>query len=215
MTLASPRHPAQRRKISRPPTGWNRREESDEIAAIVSGNLKRLRVSRNLTLDALAKISGVSRGMLNQIELGHSVPTISLLWKVARALGLPFAALTSGGGPRGTILLPAAKAKTLTSADGAFTSRALFPFDTEQRAEFYKLTLAANAVEHADPHAPGTMENIFVAEGKIEITADGVAYVLKAEDSIFFEADVPHSYRNLGAKTATLYLVMNYAKLGG
>jgi quercetin dioxygenase-like cupin family protein len=153
--------------------------------------------------------------MLSQIELGRSVPTISLLWKVAHALGVPFAALTSDGSAGGTVLLTAEKAKLLTSAAGSFTSRALFPFDSERRVEFYKLTLAPDSEEIAEPHAPGTTENLVVAAGQVEITAAGVSYILRADDAILFEADVPHRYRNIGAKTAVMYLVMTYTDAVG
>lgn len=189
--------------------------DASQIAAIVARNLKRLRTRRNLSLEALAKLSSVSRGMLSQIELGRSVPTISLLWKVAHALGVPFAALTSDGNAGGTIVLPHEKAKLLTSAGGNFTSRALFPFDSERKVEFYKLTLAPNSEEVADPHAPGTMENLVVASGQVEITAAGVSYILRADDAILFEADVPHAYRNIGGKTAVMYLVMTYTDAVG
>jgi transcriptional regulator with XRE-family HTH domain len=188
---------------------------AEEIASVVSHNVKRLRLRRNLSLEALAKLSSVSRGMLSQIELGRSVPTIALLWKVSQALGVPFSALTTDTAAGGTVVLPAAKAKLLTSAGGAFTSRALFPFDAERRVEFYKLTLAPRAEEIAEPHAPGTMENLTVASGHVEIVADGISYLLQPEDAILFQADVPHCYRNLGSKTAVMYLVMTYADTVG
>lgn len=206
---------ARRTSADQPAAVTVREGEAGQIAAIVSRNLKRLRTRRELSLEALAKLSNVSRGMLSQIELGRSVPTISLLWKVARALGVPFAALTSDDATGGTVLMPADKAKTLTSSGGAFTSRALFPFDAERRVEFYKLTLAPNAEEVADPHAPGTRENLTVAAGQVEITAAGVSYILRPDDAIMFEADVPHRYRNLGGKTAVMYLVMTYADAVG
>jgi transcriptional regulator with XRE-family HTH domain len=192
-----------------------RGEEASGIAGIVSQNLKRLRMRRNLSLEELANRSNVSRGMLSQIELGRSVPTISLLWKVARALDVPFAALTSDSTTGGTVVLTADKAKSLTSAGGAFTSRALFPFDAERRVEFYKLTLAPGAVEEADPHPPGTTENLTVVTGSIEIGVGGVSYPLKTDDAILFIADVPHTYRNIGGKTAVMYLVMTYANTLG
>ncbi len=198
-----------------PPGSSTGANSPDEIADIVSRNLKRLRIKRNLSLEALANTAGVSRGMLSQIELGRSVPTISLLWKIARALDVPFSALTSDHTATGNIVLPAAHAKILTSAGAAFTSRALFPFETERRVEFYKLTLAPHALETADPHAPGTTENLVVAAGQVEITAAGVSYVLKTDDAILFAADLPHSYRNLGAKTAIMYLVMTYTEAIG
>jgi transcriptional regulator with XRE-family HTH domain len=215
--MASPRkRAASPRKAPAEPAASPRSTEGPEqIADIVSRNLKRIRTRRNLSLEALSKLSDVSRGMLSQIELGRSVPTIALLWKVARALGVPFAALTSDGTTGGTILLPADKAKMLTSANGSFTSRALFPFESERRVEFYKLTLAPNSQEIADPHAPGTTENLTVVSGQVEITAAGISYILRPEDAIMFEADVPHSYRNLGAKTAVMYLVMTYADAVG
>ena len=54
-----------------------------------------MRVKRGLSLERLAKASGVSRAMLCQIELGQSAPTINILWKIARALDVPFSALIS------------------------------------------------------------------------------------------------------------------------
>jgi transcriptional regulator with XRE-family HTH domain len=190
-----------------------REEEIAGVAGIVGRNLKRLRLKRELSLEALAKEAGVSRGMLSQIELSRSVPTIALLWRVARALDVPFSALTSDDTPDGTVVMPAAKAKILTSADGGFTSRALFPFDAERRVEFYRLTLAPGAEEIATPHAPGATENLVVASGQVEISVAGVPHMLNADDAIVFVADVPHAYRNHGTTEAVLYLVMTYVNV--
>jgi mannose-6-phosphate isomerase-like protein (cupin superfamily) len=49
-----------------------------------------------------------------------------------------------------------------------------------------------------------------VASGQAEIVVAGVSHVLKADDAILFEADVPHAYRNMGTKQAVMYLVMTY-----
>ncbi len=78
--------------------------------------------------------------MLSQIELGQSTPTINVLWKIARALGVPFSALISDQSLGGTSLILAARAKVLTSHDGSFTSRALFPLDVPRTVEFYEIT---------------------------------------------------------------------------
>ena len=186
--------------------------EAHELAETVGHNLKRLRQSRGHSLERLAKLAGVSRAMLSQIELGRSTPTIALLWKVARALEVPFSALTTPGGGSGTVVLRASSAKLLTSADGHFTSRALFPFDAERRVEFYKLTLAGHAEEAAEPHAAGTLENLTVVAGEVEIEVAGHIHTLRADDAILFQADVPHTYRNRGTLTAVMYLVMTYVE---
>src|SRR4051812_37078674 len=48
----------------------------------VGEQLRRVRSGRGMSLEALARASGVSRAMLSQIELGRSTPTIKVLWKV-------------------------------------------------------------------------------------------------------------------------------------
>ncbi|MFN0248871.1 MAG: helix-turn-helix domain-containing protein [Kofleriaceae bacterium] len=186
--------------------------EATDLAPVVGGNLRRLRTRRGLSLERLAQISGVSRAMLGQIELGQSAPTINVLWKIARALEVTFSALISARTQTGALVLRSNESKILTSKDRTFSSRALFPFDERRRVEFYELRLAAGSVEDADAHPPGTSENLVCTAGTIEIDVSGDTHKLEAGDSILFEADTPHAYRNVGRTEAVMYLVMTYAE---
>jgi transcriptional regulator with XRE-family HTH domain len=186
--------------------------EATDLAPVVGSNLRRLRTRRGLSLERLAQISGVSRAMLGQIELGQSAPTINVLWKIARALEVTFSALISARTQSGALVLRATESKILTSKDRSFTSRALFPFDEPRRVEFYELRLAAASVEEADAHPPGTSENLVVTAGTLEIDVAGDTHRLEAGDSILFEADTPHAYRNPGKVETVMYLVMTYAE---
>jgi transcriptional regulator with XRE-family HTH domain len=170
---------------------------------------------RGLSLEKLSRQSGVSRAMLGQVELGQSAPTINVLWKISTALGVPFSALISSRSSGGISVLRAEQAKKLTSHDGTFSSRALFPFDEPRRVEFYELRLAPRGVERADAHAPGTVENLVVSEGQVAIELAGTAQTLGPGDAIVFEADEPHAYRNTGSGEALMYLVMTYADTVG
>ncbi len=183
-----------------------------DLAPVVGGNLRRLRTRRGLSLERLAQISGVSRAMLGQIELGQSAPTINVLWKIARALEVTFSALISARTQSGALVLRSAESKLLTSKDRSFSSRALFPFDEPRRVEFYELRLSAGSTEDADAHPPGTSENLVVTAGTIEIDVAGDTHKLETGDSILFEADTPHAYRNVGRSEAVMYLVMTYAE---
>lgn len=190
-------------------------EASANLRPAVGTNLRRLRLQRGLSLERLSQACGVSRAMLSQIELGHSTPTINVVWKIAHALDLPFSALIATPRARGLSILRRQEAKVLSSHDGAFTSRALFPFDSPRRVEFYELRLAPRAEERAEPHPPGTVENLVVSTGRVEIEANEVRQTLEPGDAIVFQADVPHAYRNLEAGEAVLYLVMTYAEQVG
>ncbi len=187
-------------------------QENTDLAPVVGANLRRLRTRRGLSLERLAQISGVSRAMLGQIELGQSAPTINVLWKIARALEVTFSALISARTQSGALVLRSQESKILTSKDRSFSSRALCPFDEPRRVEFYELRLSAGSVEDADAHPPGTTENLVVTAGTVEIDVAGDTHRLETGDSILFEADTPHAYRNPGKGEAVMYLVMTYAE---
>jgi transcriptional regulator with XRE-family HTH domain len=186
-------------------------EDGEAVAPAVGANLRRLRGKRGLSLERLARRAGVSRAMLSQIELGHSAPTINLLWKVARALDVTFASLVAQRSDTATVVLPAHEARLLTNQKGTFSSRALFPLGERRRAEFYELRLKGAGEEVAHPHTPGTVENLVVASGVVDLDVAGATHRLNAGDAIQFSADVLHSYRNGGNADAVMYLVMTYA----
>jgi transcriptional regulator with XRE-family HTH domain len=185
-------------------------EEATDLTPILGANLRRLRIRRGLSLERLARASGVSRAMLGQIELGQSTPTINVVWKIARALGVPFSALIGQSERPRTALLSSERAKVLTSADGKFISRALFPYDEARKVEFYELRLRPQGSEIAEAHAAGTTENLVVTAGSLSLLVDSERFALESGDAVFFEADVPHEYHNAGDDDVVMYLVMTY-----
>jgi transcriptional regulator with XRE-family HTH domain len=183
-----------------------------DLTPVVGATLRRLRVKRGLSLERLARVSGVSRAMLGQIELGKSTPTINVLWKVAQALDVSFSTLLGQRErPKTAVLIERARGKILSSQDGSFTSRALFPFDVSRKVEFYELRLAPHGIERADPHTMGTTENLVVTAGWLQLRVGSEQFRLGPGDAIFFEADVPHEYQNSGQDEAVMYLVMTYS----
>ena len=90
---------------------------NDNLGLVVGQNIKRLRSRRNLSLEALAKISGVSRAMLGQIETGRSVPTINVVWKIACAFDVPFSTLIAMPNAEAIRMLPASEANCSGAGD--------------------------------------------------------------------------------------------------
>ncbi len=210
---AASHDPAPVTEVTPPPA--SEPPSAPDLTPIVGANLRRLRVKRGLSLERMARASGVSRAMLGQIELGQSTPTINVVWKIARALDVSFSTLITERSAASAALVLRERAKLLTSHDGSFTSRALFPFDQARNVEFYELHLAAHSTELADPHPRGTMENLVVTTGSLELTVGSDRHQLRTGDAILFEADVPHSYKNTGSVVTTMYLVMTYTNKTG
>jgi ribosome-binding protein aMBF1 (putative translation factor) len=60
-----------------------------DMRDLIAHNLQKLRNNRGLSLVTLSARSRVSYWTLQEVELGRALPTIEVLWKVARVLGVP------------------------------------------------------------------------------------------------------------------------------
>lgn len=183
-----------------------------QLDAVVGHNMKELRTQRGLSLDQLARLTGISRTVLGQIELGKAPSSVSVVWRIAQAFGVHFSALLATSERLENTVLRAADAKRLVGPDGRFSSRALYPFSEKPQAEFYELYLGPHSREDAQAHAPGTRENLIVTAGRLELTCGGDRWELGKGDAIVFTADKPHAYVNPGREECWMYLVMTYAR---
>lgn len=158
-TLQSLRNPSERTPFA---VKCQPGEDMTGLAAIIGGNVRKLRKQRQWSLENLAQLSEVSRAMLSQIELGRSAPTITVLCKIAYALGVPISAFLTEDREERIWLMPASSAKLSSSKDGCFYSRALFPVAQAKprRVEFYELRLKVSGIEIATPYPQGTIANL-------------------------------------------------------
>jgi len=182
-----------------------------ELAQRVAENLRRKRKARGMSLDDLARASGVSRAALSQVETVKTNPTVGLLWKIAVGLGVPFADLI-GEVRSGTSVLRRGDAQVLRSLDGKLESRPLTPAGASALVELYELRLSARSTHASEPHAPGTHEFIVVLSGSMRLHVEGEVIDLMAGDSVSFAADKPHSYENAGSSEARYHNVILYER---
>jgi transcriptional regulator with XRE-family HTH domain len=182
-----------------------------EMGKRISENLKERRRVLGLSLDDLARASGVSRAALSQIETCKTNPSLNVLWKVAVGLGIPFSDLM-GHGRDGASLLRRAEAEVLKSPDGKFESRPLARAGAGPGVEVYELRLAAHASHAAEPHGAGTRELIVVLAGSLRMTVGPESYVLGLGDSLVFQADQPHTYENPASNEGRYHNVIVYRR---
>lgn len=181
------------------------------LATIIARNVKRLRLRARLTHDALAERTGLDPAEIEKLEAGSADASITLLWRIAGGLDVPFAALIAGQAARGAVVLRRERTEPFTSDDGFFTSRPLAPFDQASPTEFYEVRVTPGHVHPSEAHAPGTSETLVVSKGLLEVTVGREdPYRLGAGDSIVFQADLPHAYSNPGTETTVFHLVVQY-----
>ncbi len=168
-------------------------ETDNTILTQLPARLKAARRAQDLSLDAVAKLSGVSRSMVSQIERGESSPTIATLWNLTRALQVDFAGLLDGAAGAAQIeTLRAADVPTIDNLGSGCRIRILSPPEDAGRHEVYELTIAKGGMLDSQPHARGAREHLTVIDGTVTVTSGEVSSTLNAGDTARYAADVMH-----------------------
>ena len=175
----------------------------------VAATLKRLRRKKNLSLEELAQLSGVSRSMLSQIERDTTNPTVATLWRITTALGVSIDEALGSAAPKEDLeLLAGPTLPQLGSADGLMLLRVLGPMASAGIHEWYELTAKPKGLLDSKAHAAGTWEHLYVTEGEITVSSGDQRQVVLAGSLVRYRADVPHSLRNSGKATAKAWLTV-------
>ncbi|MGB0798133.1 MAG: helix-turn-helix domain-containing protein, partial [Planktomarina sp.] len=114
--------------------------DRNDILDRMAGRLKAARKAKDLSLDAVAKLSGVSRSMVSQIERGESSPTVSTLWNLTQALQVDFAGLVDDNTtPRGIEVMSSAATPTIANRGEGCRIRILSAPEQAGSHEVYEL----------------------------------------------------------------------------
>ena len=181
-----------------------------EIQKTVARNIRRIREQKKITLETAAKLTGVSRSMLAQMEKGEVNPTISILWKIASGYKVSFSSLLDNGSS--ALLIRCGEMEPLLEDGGRYINRPAFPFQADRPFETYCIEIRPGGFLQAQAHLAGAEEYTAVFSGTVEIVADQETFRLNEGDSLRFQADVPHSYRNVGPQTVRLSMMIYYAR---
>jgi transcriptional regulator with XRE-family HTH domain len=177
----------------------------DRLAA----SLRESRKSRGLSLDAVAKLSGVSRSMVSQIERGESSPTVATLWNLTQALQVDFAGLLEGRTEPGIEVVRAVQAPVIGGRGQGLTIRILSSEDAVGEHEVYDLRFAVGGRLDSEPHSPGCREHLTVIEGSIRVHSGEDEQVLGPGDTARYPADRPHTIASEGGAARALLIVQD------
>lgn len=186
----------------------------------IARNLRRWRLTRELTLTALAEQAGVAKSTVSLIERGQGNPSIDTVWALAAALGVPFASLFHDEPPADDVTVVRADDASVIAVDQAgldtdgLVIRHLLTRTGGALIEIYTLELDEGAVRHADAHVAGLFEHLTIAAGTVEISTESFSEVVSQGDLISFRADRPHTYRVIKGPVR-LVSVHEYPKRNG
>lgn len=181
---------------------------SDEVAAAVAYNTRRLRALRGWSLDQLATRSGVSKGMLVHLEAARTNPSLGTLCKLAETLGISLAGLVEPPVAASVRVVEPDQVVRLWHSDAGSVGDLLVGSDERDHLELWHWTLAPGDRHESDAHARGTREMLHVLSGEMVLTVDGTAHVVRAGGAALLLADHDHAYRNDTTTPVELVMVV-------
>lgn len=162
--------------------------QNQTFKAHIASYLKALRQKRGLSLDATAKLTGVSKAMLGQIEREESSPTIATLWKIASGLETSFSAFFAND-PR------LWQSESTFPDDPLMKVKTIFPYTADARLEMFEIKLTGHHQQISSPHRIGVIEHIHVLAGEMNVLIDGQWQPVRQGESFRFVGDQPHAYQ--------------------
>ena len=178
---------------------------------IIGNKLKDIRNKRNLSLDEVAKLTGVSKAMLGQIERGKSNPTVSTLWKIATGLKVSFS-LFIDENQDDLKVIDKNDISPIIEDNNRMKLYPIFQFDSNKGFEIFTIELEPDCNHISTPHNDGVEEYIIVTEGQIEMDINGEKFILQKGNSIRFMANKPHSYKNINNNKSVFQNIILYFK---
>lgn len=186
-------------------------DEEAGLGLRIGGEIRELRQQRQVTLTGLAEQTGLSVGLLSQIERGLSEPSVQALHRIATALGVTLGSFfrepeEAPAGPGEDIVVRRGRRKRLDYG-GGLVDELLSP-SLDGQLELLLCRLAPGSSSGAEPYCHAGEEAGYVLAGSLELTVDGVTHLLQAGDSFGFPSLKPHSYRNLSTQETVVVWVV-------
>lgn len=178
------------------------RPSIDPAFALQFGAMRR---ARRLTLDQVAKATGLDKSYLSRLERAHKAPSIATVMKVAQALEVPVSALFGETIDDASIHVVRAQKDAAPSGSAkAFTPLSQAARDPAMEAFLFH---PGPAFEPRGQVDHGGVEMIFVVEGGIEIRFSDRVVALEKGDFIQFPGHFPHQLRKTQALSTALIVV--------
>ncbi len=159
--------------------------------------IRLMRQRAGLSIQEVAKRTGLSSGMISQVERALATPSVRTLRLLSIALGVPISYFFEEHEPVSPARYIVRKndRRLLRLTASGVVKEALTPAEKGE-IEFYELTLNPGGSSGSDFVRHTGEKAGYVLAGKLRLWLDHEAHVLEAGDSFRFPSTVPHMFDN-------------------
>jgi transcriptional regulator with XRE-family HTH domain len=170
--------------------------------------LRRLRQEQGLTLEDISRTSGLSIGGLSQLERGKGNPAFFTLIKIAHALDVPVARLLHVERTASPVVRRGEQRELSPHVidDDAVSALMMTP-DLDRSLQVVRYIIPPGVSTDDTPFAHAGEEFMTVLTGVLSVHVNGMAYTLRAGDSISFDSALVHAFGNAGTEPVEMIFV--------
>lgn len=186
-----------------------------KIEQYIGIQIKRQRQSQGLKIADVARLAGISQGMLSKIENAQVSTSLETLNRLCDTLGMPMSRLFSQFDQQGrdALLVKAGDGMEVVrrGTEKGHTYHLLnHSRGPKKNMEAYLVAMDDASEEFPTFSHPGT-EFIHVLQGHIVYRHGNHLYELGPGDSLTFDSDIPHGPEKLLEVPIQLLSIMNYS----
>lgn len=179
----------------------------------IAEKIKELRTAKQLSLERLAKLTGLTKGYLSRIENSPKPPPIYTLSKISSALGIDVTKLLSNSDevtPVEPVKITISKNSEHTVTDGRGTPYGYVyeALATKKQGKNMEPFLVTVGFKRASEFQHEGEEFLYVLEGKLEFFFKDKSFILEKGDSVYFDSTYPHGGKSLGEVAAKILIVI-------
>lgn len=182
----------------------NERAKDDGQSDVVGVRIRALRQQRGLTVRALASSTGLSIGLISQVERGLVDPSLETLRRVGRVLEVPIFDLFGDARDAPAAVVRKDTRMLIQSPQGGVTYTRISP--GSGKIEMLEGHLEPGGASSAQPWAHPSEECVLVVSGRVVVEVAGERYLLASGDSCYFDSRLPHRYTNETSQPARYVL---------
>ena len=180
--------------------------------------LRSMRRTHGLTLDTLAERTRYSKSYLSRIENGKKVPPLATLARIANAFGVQLGELLSSRSPQASAavtadapfceIVRADRREEVIRGASAFGYDYLSLADATARRHMqpFLFTFPAEIDKHVFFEHEGE-EFMFILSGTVEWQVGHEKHVLEMNDSVYFDARLPHRGRAIDGEAKAIVVL--------
>jgi transcriptional regulator with XRE-family HTH domain len=178
----------------------------------IGEKLRSLRLHKTMGLVELGKHTGLSAGLLSKLERGKLFPTLPTLLRIAMVFGVGLEYFFTDESKRRAVGVVLREQRVRfperpSAQDVQYYFECLDYRATERKLSAYLADFQEVPGEKLKPHQHAGVEFLYVLKGSLTLKIAGEEFLLEAEDAVYFDAAVAHTYRRRGSKPCTGVMV--------